>query len=222
MVETFTYWFVRYGSALLIISTLVLLLRWRTLSPGLRWISLFIATATLGEIISKVTSRYLHINNLALFHGYTFIEFNAIALFYRQVFGSFVPRWLIPAVMVFFSGFALINTLYIQAVTGIHTYTLVLECLLVIGMALLAYYQMLAELRTTRLETSPVFWINTGFLLYFAGVLFLFMLRNVFIKSAGSSFELLSNYLHLGVIILLHLFISIGLWLSPKSRLISY
>jgi hypothetical protein len=216
MMQEFIYWLSKNGHYLSLMSVAVLVYRWRHLDKKLRTLAWFIGVANLGEIVAAITAHYLHINNLYLFHIYTVIEFNVIAFFYGRVFGGFVPRWLMPVLMISFTVFAIINSLYIQVVTGIHTYTLVLECLLVIGMALLTYYQTLAEMQTTQLEMSPIFWVNTGFLLYFAGVLFVFMLRNASITESNQTLINAATYIHLIVLILLHVFISIGLWLSPK------
>lgn len=198
-----------------LVSVLVALIRWRHLRYELRFVGLFIGVAMLGETVSHITARLLHINNLYLFHVYTVLEFNAIALFYGRLFSTFYPRWVVFGAMLFFTSFAIVNSAYIQPITGYHTYALGLECLLLIGLALLAYYQMLAEMKTDSLNTSPIFWINTGFLVYFAGSLFVFMLGNMLLTQPNRALGLMAGTIHGVVLIVLHVFISIGLWISP-------
>ncbi len=209
------HWVRQNAGYIVLVSALVALIRWRHLEPKLRYLGLFIGVAVLGETVSEITAHVLHINNLYLFHAYTVLEFNAIAFFYRQLFESFYPRWLVVGLMVFFTAFGLVNSLYIQPVTGYHTYALGLECLLIIGLTLMLYYQMLAEMKTDRLHTSPVFWINTGFLVYFAGSLFVFMLQNILLAQPNRELGVVAGTIHRVVLLVLHVFISIGLWLSP-------
>ena len=213
--DTVWHWFRQNAGYVVGLSAIVVILRWRHLDQKLRWLGLFIGVSVLGETVSHITAHVLHMNNLYLFHTYTLLEFNAIAWFYKQLFESFYPRWFVVGLMLFFTAFALLNSLYIQPVTGFHTYALGLECLLIIGLALLLYYQMLAEMKTDRLNTSPVFWINTGFLVYFAGSLFVFMLQNILLAQPNRDLGIVAGTIHRVVLLVLHVFISIGLWLSP-------
>ncbi|MBC8155583.1 MAG: hypothetical protein H7Z72_22070, partial [Bacteroidetes bacterium] len=173
--------------------------------------------AALGEIVAEYMSSH-HIPSVHILHIYTVLEFNTIALFYYLFFGHFYPRWLVPGLMVGFTGLAVLNTAFLQPLTGYNSYARSLEGVLIIGLALLCYQKMLVELTTKRLDKSPVFWINTGFLLYFAGNLFFFILGNALIKEPRQSLSFMTWGLHSLLMALMHSFIGVGLWFSPQLR----
>ncbi|NEU68155.1 hypothetical protein GK091_14785 [Spirosoma agri] len=215
--ERFLHWMLLNGSYVMIISLGVALVRRRFLQAELKYIGAFLLLSLVGEIVSLTLSK-LHIPNLFLLHIYTLLEFNIIALFYRRFFSAFYPRWLIVVLLLVFNSFVVLNTLFFQPLTVFNTYPRGLESLMVIGLAILCFYKMLTELDIKHPETYPIFWINTGFLLYFAGSLILFLLANITIEQPNQSLSLMSWGLHSCLFVLMHLAISLGLWLSPNLR----
>ncbi|UHG93775.1 hypothetical protein [Spirosoma oryzicola] len=217
MIGRFLHWMLLNGSYVMIISLGVAVVRRRFLQAELRYIVDFLLLSLVGEVVSLILSK-LHIPNLFLLHIYTLIEFNIIALFYRRFFSNFYPKWLIIVLLTVFNSFAVFNTLFLQPLTVFNTYARGLESLMVIGLSILCFYKMLTELDIKRPETNPVFWINTGFLIYFAGSLILFILANVAIAQPNQSLSLMSWGLHSCLFVLMHLAFGLGLWLSPNLR----
>lgn len=157
-------------------------------------------------------------NNVPIVHLYTLLEFNVIALFYLVYFRGFYGRLLVPGMMLIFTVLVVLNSVFLQPLFSYNTYARSLEGVLVIALSLLGYYKLLAELPTKRLDQSPIFWINTGLLLYFAGNLFFFVLGNALLKEPNQSFSLMAWGLSTLLMVLMHLFISVGLWFSPQLR----
>ena len=215
--EAFSLWIFEYAPLAIFLPAVVALIRIRYLNNSLLFVALFVVLAGLGEIVAEYTTSR-HIPNLYILHGYTILEFNVIALFYARFFRGFYPRWLVPGLMVAFTVLALLNSAFLQPITSYNTYARSLEGILIIALALLCYYKILTELPTKRLEKSPIFWVNTGFILYFVGSLFLFVLSNALLKEPNKSMWFMSWGLHSLLMVLMHIFISIGLWFSPQLR----
>ncbi|WP_020605549.1 hypothetical protein [Spirosoma spitsbergense] len=216
--QDFFLWIGKNGSWFLLLSLAVVLFRWRYLTDYLRYVALFVGLAVLGEATSYITARVLKVPNLYILHFYTIVEFNIIALFYRAFFSRFYPRLLVPGLMIGFTTLAILNSAFLQPLTGYNTYARGLEGLLVIALALLCFYKMLTELTAKRIDRHPVFWINTGFLLYFAGSLFFLILSNILLTNSNRTLILTVFGLHALLMVVMHLLISIGLWLSPRLR----
>ncbi len=216
--QDFFIWIGKYGSYFLLFSAVIALIRLRYLTDSLRFVALFVGLAVLGEIIAYITGRVLHMRNLHILHVYTILEFNIIALFYFTFFGYFYPRSLVSGLMVGFTILAILNSLFLQPLSGYNTYARGLEAVLIIGLAVLCYYKMLTELSTKRLDKNPIFWINTGFLLYFAGSLFFLILSNALLVKSDRTLILTVFGLHAMLMVLMHLLIGVGLWFSPKLR----
>jgi len=216
MIERFLNWMFDYGSAFLLFPLAMAVWRYKYLTHELVYVAAFLGLSLLGELVATVLSA-LGINNLFVLHFYTMLEFSLIALFYQRFFGGYYPRWFVPTLLVVFIAFAVINLLFIQSLSEFNTYARGLEGLLTIVLAMMCFYKMLMELESKRPEKHPVFWINAGYLFYFAGSLFLFILSNVVLKE-NKSFNFMFWGFHACLFALMHLFIGIGLWYSPRQN----
>lgn len=216
MIERFLNWMFDYSSSFLVVSLAVAVWRYRYLTKELAYVGAFLALSLSGEVISTILSQR-GIPNLFLLHFYTMLEFALIGLFYHRYFRGFYPPWLVPGMIVIFVAFAIINMVYLQHLTEFNTYARGLEGLLTIVLTLMCFYKMLTELEAKSPDQHPVFWINTGYLFYFAGSLFLFILSNVVLKE-NESLNFMTWGFHACLLALLHLFIAIGLWYSPRQR----
>lgn len=175
--------------------------------------SILVATA---QIIAHITKK-LHIVNLPVLHVYTVVEFCWITWFYHVAMPTYFTRKLAIGTIIIFALAALLNTLYLQPVTQFNTYARTLASLIVICYALTYFYKLITEVQITNLERDPIFWINTGFLIYFSGGTLLFVFSN-FILPFKSSLNIYVWALHAIFSILLYLIQSIGIWVAANNR----
>lgn len=214
MIDNFLIWLLDYVQYVLIFTITIALIRLKYLTNELKYIWYFILLGTFFEILSR-TLLYMKVRNtLPFLHLYTTLEFIIIGLFYHRYFGSFFPRKLLPIVICMFVGFAIINAFFIQKLNNFNTYASGLEGILVIGLSILCFYKMLIELDTRNPTKQPTFWINSGFLFYFAGNIFIFILSN-FIKEDNHLLSLAWG-MHAFLMLILHIFIGVGLWQSHR------
>jgi hypothetical protein len=167
----------------------------------------------LGGLI-QVTSSYLNghgKNNLWLLHLYTPLEFACIAWFYNQTLSGLANKFVILWIGFGFAVLSVLNTAFLQDSSTFNTYARSLEGLLVIAFCLSWYYKALVEMKIRKLQQDPVFWINTGFLLYFSGTVLLFASSN-YILNINHALNLYIWAFHAFFSILLYFFITIGLW----------
>jgi len=192
------------------IPVLIAFLRYRQLGASMKAMACYVF---LGGVI-QASSSYLNglgHNNLWLLHLYTPLEFACIAWFYSIVLSGFVKKVLF---LWFGLGFAMLsglNTAFLQAPDTFNTYARSLEGILVIVLCLVWCYRTLSEMKIKRLEQDPVFWVNTGFLLYFSGNVLLFAFSN-YIININRALNLYIWAFHALFSILLYFFITIGLW----------
>lgn len=214
MINNFFIWLLDYVQYVLIFSITISIIRYKYLKNELKSVWYFILLGTFFEILSRTLMYFKVQNTLPTLHLYTLLEFIVIGSFYQQFFGSFFSKNLLPIIISGFVILAIINALFIQGLYNFNTYASGLEGILVIGLSLLCFYKMLIELDTRSPTKQPTFWINSGFLFYFAGNLFIFILSN-FIK--GDNYLLsLAWGMHAFLMVILHLFIGIGLWQSHR------
>ncbi|MFN3851226.1 MAG: hypothetical protein ACK4NY_17455 [Spirosomataceae bacterium] len=207
--------FISYNiSWVLVVPILVILFRHKHLKKELKIAAIFVGMGIFFEILSRIIA-YIYKTNLPMLHLYTILEFCLIAWFYHNFFDGFFNQKTVPILILSFVGFAIINITFIQSLFEFNTYPRGLESLLITGLAILAFYKMLQELEYTRLDKSPIFWINSGFLIYFAGSLFLFLMGNLLL-SKDRQLSLIAWTIHAFLFGFMQIFIAVGLWHSPR------
>lgn len=214
MINSFLLWLLDNVHYVLLFSVTIALIRYKFLKNELIYIWYFILMGIFFEILSR-SLLYLKVpNTLPGLHLYTTLEFLLIGLFYQKYFGDFFNKNLMTYLIVGFVIFAIINAFFIQGIYNFNTNASGLEGIIVIGLSLLCFYKMLMELDTRNPTKQPIFWINSGFLFYFAGNLFIYFLSN-YIKGDNHLLSLAWG-MHAFLMLILHIFIGIGLWLSHR------
>lgn len=181
----------------------------------LKVITLYLVSiAVIGSYSAYLWSQ--HKNNLPVLHIYTMVEFTTIILFYQTIFKTyFSKRWAWLVISVFLI-FCLVNATYIQDWKMFNTYPRTLESILVIGASLYYYYKITRQTLYTQIEKSPVFWINTGFFIYFSGSFLLFTISN-YILPFSFKFNMMVWQFHAFLSIVNNILIFIGLWQHKKT-----
>lgn len=198
-----------YSPLAVLLPLVAALLRFKKFGPELRVLTYHLVMVTIMSAVSA-TMWFMHKNNLPLLHIYTILEFGMIAWFYKVVLRGWVSDRLFAVLIPLFIVLALLNSLFLQEWHRFNTYPRSLESILVIAFTITCYHRMLSEMKIRRMERSPLFWINTGFLFYFSGALFLFSLSN-YIMPLGYRLNILIWTVHAFFSILLYVFLFIGL-----------
>ncbi|AXT52137.1 hypothetical protein D1818_15295 [Aquimarina sp. BL5] len=167
------------------------------------------------EFVSNMLWRQ-KINNLPLYHFYAVIEFLLIINIYRKVLSGIFSKNFFVILGVGFGIFSLANTLFFQDLYTFNSNVTTLMGLLVIFFSLSYFYALLKEVKYSALETNPMFWINSGFLIYFSSNLILFFINNNMFKGSTEASYLVWG-LHAIVNIVLTIFYTIALWVNPKK-----
>lgn len=110
-------------------------------------------------------------NNTPGLHFYIMFEVAIWALFYAEYLKGFVHRKYILAVVVLFEFYCIVNFIFIQDLKS-YPFTRTVEDLLMILFAVLLFLKIMVEAKIEKLTQSPLIWINTVVLLYFAGNFF--------------------------------------------------
>ncbi|WP_271765526.1 hypothetical protein [Aquimarina algiphila] len=180
-----------------------------------RLFSLVILTC-LVEIVSWIL-WYKKINNLPVYHFYTIIEFLLIVNIYKNELNKVFAKHFFVFLSICFTVFAIINTLFFQSLKTFNSNVTTVMGLIVIFFALSYFYALLKEVKYRTLESNPMFWINSGFLIYFSSNLILFYMNNTLFKGVTEASLILWG-LHAIVNIVLTIFYTIALWVNPKKQ----
>ena len=110
-------------------------------------------------------------NNMPGLHFYIMFEFLIWFIFYFHILDGFVKRIYLITVTVLFEAFCLINMVFFQNLNE-YPITRSVENLILILLAVLFFAKVMTEAEIEKLVNSPLIWINSVVLLYFAGNFF--------------------------------------------------
>lgn len=197
-----------------LLPALLALLLFKKQNAPLKYLSYLLWVATLVEIAAYFLAQN-QIPNLPLLHVYVIIEFALLGWMYQLYLYRFYPKYLIPVIIVVFTFLSILNSIFVQKIQTFNTYARALENLLLIVFALSFFYKLLKELKVKYLEKKPIFWINTGILIYFSGSLFIFIFSNFLVKRLALNTQMWIIHAFLNIVH--NIFYAIGLWLSREN-----
>lgn len=172
------------------------------------------------------TLAFLHVNHGFLFHIYIVEEFVMDMLFYRELLKKTHPykdeptkRNIFLVAIALFSVFAVINVLFINNLNQFPTYTFSVQCI-VMAICTIKYnytrsfYEptplSYVEQPSFKLYKGPVFWINTGKLVYFLTSFPVFVLYSFILQTTSKEIATATWAIQNISIIVLHIFMGIG------------
>ena len=207
--------FVRISQASVLIPVVIAIFRYKRLSPEQRILSWLVFSLLLTEIIA-----FYGFTNFEAGKNHLLYNLYAIALFvflnriYRSILKEKLSAYL-NLVLGLFLLFACYNGFFIQSIYVLNTNTIVVSFVTYIILSISYFYQMLKGPLDYDLECNPMFWLNSGILLYNSGALILFMYVNQFIE-ASDEVLLVSWQLNTAFNIMLNCFYGVALWVHQK------
>ncbi len=200
---------------LLFLPLVVAIVRYKFLNSSQRKLSILVLCIVIVEITSRLL-WYKKINNLPVYHFYIIIEFILIIYIYRDELSRLFPKLFFTILSIGFTIFSIGNTLFLQDINTFNSNATTLLGIIVIFLSLSYFYALLKEVKYSALEINPMFWINAGFLIYFSSNLILFFINNNMFQGSTEASYLVWG-LHAIVNIVLTIFYTIALWVSPKK-----
>lgn len=153
----------------------------RHLNSVLKPAAVLFLLAALFELILVLSIRAGFANNMPLIHLYIAVSLTFFSLIYYRAFQAAALRRLVmvlgPAVVLM----VLVNAAFIQGIWAYPSLSNTLQSIVLIMFSLLFFYQIFTRQEYVHIEKQPMFWINSGVLIYFSVNIFLFMLFNLVI-----------------------------------------
>jgi hypothetical protein len=171
-----------------------------------------IAISILTEIIGNISVFCFNSkNNILLFNLYTIIETILISTYYYFIIPNRYWKSLIFIISVLISTYS-ISQLLPTKVTSLNSISLTTESLMIVVFSILTFHNILKYPKYLNLLSAPIFWINSAFLLFFSGNLFLHLFSQYLQEHGLAAFYELWALWHSLLNILFYTLISIGFW----------
>jgi hypothetical protein len=149
------------------------------------------------------------VNNLPLFHLFTLIELLFLGWVYKQAFMNGLLKRIVAVLTVLLGVFTVADSVLLESIWTFNSISATAESVYMIVLSLLLFRQLLLQDEVMFLDRHPLFWFNSGVLLYFAGNLFVFMLQHAIADSAQKGY--VYGIVHSGINILANLLFGIAL-----------
>ena len=125
------------------------------------------------EMLSKYMA-YHDGNNKAVYHVLIPIQILAYTYFYLKAFKNKKTQFTVLGVGLLLTCFCICNSLFVQAVTDMPTYSFIVISTFVIVLSLIVFKKILEHPTKLKIFAHPLFWFNLGSLVFYCLTFFVF------------------------------------------------
>ncbi len=208
------FWFFAYASIFSSILPVVLgSIQLKNRSNDLKLISILSLFAFFLDILSLKKPILANIST----NVYLLLEFGILLSIYAKAIQLLSKaKALFVIVIICYLGFFVTELLQSSKVE-MNSYTLTFTSLLFILFSVRYFYLLIRELPTDKIQQLPMFWLNTGVLIYFAGGLFLFAIRN-YVIAAFQDDQTVYWTFHNFLNVIKNILFAVAMWQGLRAR----
>lgn len=173
-------------------------LYFKSLSFALRILFAFIVITGIFELITGIMYVY-EVNNMILFHAYFFIEFFAISAIFFFSYDSVFWRGVVFVFLGSFLVFTVLDYFFFDAWDPFRANERYVVGLMIIVLCAGYYISLLRRPIHRYLEKQPMFWLTSGWIIYFAGTLYLFLFSKELLEMNRFHFWQIHAVLNIGL-----------------------
>ncbi len=206
------YNFVIYFIELCSILVVALYFRKRLAMPFILLAALIFITIV-SESLSNIAAHQIK-NNSTIFHFYAPVEFTIKSAIYYLLFKHPVIKQIVFSIVFLFSAFVVYNAAYLQAIDHAPFNDNTVASIVFITYAFLLYWEMINLEIETSLFVHPIFWFNSGILIYYTSSLIFWGTYHII--QASSNFKIL-NFAMWILNLIFYLFLGISIYFAGRK-----
>lgn len=174
-----------YSSAISVLLPSLLCLRYpRVVITYSKHLFALVILCIIVEAIGTTLSIF-RLNNIWLFYLFTMIEFYLLVESIQEFSIKRLPIFTVIGLVLLNGIFVCIDFFFITELNDLNFFSRSVESLLLIGVSLYGFYDLMKNSSTLFIQKSPLFWLLFGILFYSAGNLFLFATRKLLFEKAN-------------------------------------
>jgi len=189
---------------------------WNRLLSQLKILALFILFTLLLESIAK-SFQLSGINNMPIFHLFTFGESIFLVFYFRSLTENKVYRNVALIVLGAFLIFSICSVVFWVSLNAHPSTVRYIECILQMVMCLFFFADLFQKSEVKNLIYYPHYWMVSGFLLYFSGTFFMNLTGDIAVMTKQMGFN--GYVIHSILNIFLNIIYTIVLWLGSKESI---
>jgi hypothetical protein len=176
-------------------------------------LSALILITIVSESLSTISASQIK-SNSAIFHLFSAIEFMVVSLVYWLLFKKELYKQIAFIVVFIFLGFVITNAIYLQPINQAPFNNNTLASIIFVTYSFLLFGEMINLEIDTSLFLQPVFWFNSGILIFYTATLIFWGIYHIIQLSASNSI------LHKAMWVLnlvFYAFIGVSIYLDGKK-----
>lgn len=185
---------------------------WKT---KFRWVGLLLLGSVSFDGLNHILFS-LKINPNYSVNSWIVFEFLMCSLLYFSFFKKKGIRSVILVITSILTVFGFYNFFFLEGPTTLNSYTRSLVCVVMVCYSVYFFFQLLKDLPTSKLTKFPMFWVNTGMLLFFSGTFMLSISIRYLVDTLSSNLIFFWAFL-LGLNFLRNILFGIGSWCRVKT-----
>lgn len=196
------------------VAVAICLIAYKAKQPYIRLLGLIQFLNILFHLLVILFVTVLKIKQNYLFSVANIIEFSLIsAIYYYSVNKTNKGIFLTSGIL--FATFSIINLLYFQG-NEINSFSLIFMSMLTILYTVYYFYWLIREMPTTQLQRLPMFWVSSGWMIFYAGNLFVFVFTDYLVNVMNNNMLLMWT-VHNILKVIEVLMIVIALWIDLQN-----
>lgn len=215
MTNLFYNYFGTFTTFWCLLPLLIGLINFKFLKKELRPIFILLIVIVIIEISNRFLSNK-EINTYPLTRIYSLLEFLCLSFFYKRFFSTHFNTAFFYFIALAFFSIALLDAFVINSIYTSDNLASATEGIVVIIYAVSAFYLIMKKMIYSNILSEPFFWINSAYLIYFSGTLFLFLFLNYIFKSKPQYFVQI-YFINSVLNLVNYTLITIGFWKARKA-----
>lgn len=166
------------SSGSILLPLIIALSRYKRLDLTQKLLTFLVIVCVATELTANIM-WFSRMRNLHIYQIFSVLNFNFILTIFWLNLGV---KWKKPLIrfQILFTVFAILNTVYLQDFFSFNSNVTTSSSLIFIALSIIYFSKLLKEVKYSKLEKNPMFWIVSGVIMYYSGTLILFLLGTVF------------------------------------------
>lgn len=183
------------------------IINFKTITNTLKILGVFVFVIAIFEIVNNIHMRY-GINNMYIFHIYSYIEFIVISFIFHKLFKTKKLKIGVFIASVLFYLFSILNLIYWESFNDFNSNQFAFEAVIIFFYCIGYYTELMTKSSIIHLEKSPEFILVSGYFIYFSGTFMLFISSKELLLTNNEGYWILNSVLN----ILLNTIYTVVLW----------
>ena len=207
-----------FSSCPVIIFTIFSIYKYKKNNYERKFILFFFINTFIFDMFLKYFWLY-KMNNLYIANIYIPIEFFILLSLYQFNLHEIINKFYFYIILSLFFTFYVINIFYFQGFFSDYSSNAkTLESVIFIILSQVYFYKILIHLDVEFLLREPMFWINTGVLIYFSADIFIFIFGNYLMKYS-ENLNIQMWAIHAVFLMIFYTLLSVSLCVTPAPKI---